>query len=137
MPLYDLHTSIEFVKGVGPQRAEVLQKELRIFTVGDILQHYPFRYVDKTKITLIKDIREEGQMVQCVVELISFKKVRGKSRSRLVASVKDASGFMELIWFRGANWMDRYLEEGKQYLVYGRASIFKGMSSIVPLKWSY
>lgn len=127
----DLHTAIEFVKGVGPQRAELLQKEMQIFTVEDMLFDFPFRYVDKTKITLIKDIIEDGIYVQCLVELVSFKKIKGKRQFRLVASVKDASGFMELIWFQGANWMDKYLKEGSKYLVYGKANIFKGSKSIV------
>lgn len=131
MPRLELNTKIEFVKGVGPQRGEILQKELKIFTVEDLLGHFPFRYIDKTEITSIKDIRQNGQTVQCVVDLISFKKVKGKFKSRLVATCKDSSGFMDLIWFQGANWMDRYLENGKKYLVYGKVNLFKGAASIV------
>lgn len=131
MPQLDLNTKIEFVKGVGPQKAEVFQKELKVFTVSDLLDQYPFRYVDKTEITLVKDIKSNGQMVQCVLEIISYKLVKGKFKSRLVASCKDASGFMELIWFQGASWMDRYLHEGKKYLVYGKINLFGGKRSIV------
>jgi len=131
LPRLELNTKIEFVKGVGPQRGEILQKELKIFTVEDLLGHFPFRYIDKTEITSIKDIRQNGQTVQCVVDLISFKKVKGKFKSRLVATCKDSSGFMDLIWFQGANWMDRYLENGKKYLVYGKVNLFKGAASIV------
>jgi ATP-dependent DNA helicase RecG len=127
----DLNTPIEYIKGVGPQRAEVMQKELQKFTVEDLLYDFPFRYVDKTKITLIKDIQEDGISVQCLVKLLSFKKVKGKRQFRLVATVKDGSGFMELIWFKGANYIDKYLKEGRTYLIYGKVNIFKGNKSIV------
>ena len=115
----ELNTPIEYIKGIGPQRAEIMQKELLKFTVEDLLFDFPFRYVDKTKITLIKDIQEDGISVQCLVTLLSFKKIKGKRQFRLVDTVKDASGFMELIWFQGANWMDKYLKEGHRYLIYG------------------
>jgi len=127
----DLHTGVEYIKGVGPNRAELLQQELGIFTIEDLLQSYPFRYVDKTEITLIKDIKEDGQYVQCVLEIIRIEKVKGKRQSRLSVMCKDASGFLELIWFKGVGWILKYLKEGAQYLAYGKVSIYKGKKTIV------
>jgi len=78
-----LDTPIEFLKGVGPKRAEALQKELRVYTFRDLLFHFPFRYEDRTKFTLTKDVREEGQVVQIKANIISVEVVKGKrSRTR-------------------------------------------------------
>ncbi len=127
----ELKTGVEFIKGVGPSRAELLQQELGIFTVSDLIHSYPFRYVDKTEITLIKDIKEDGQNVQCYLEIIRLEKVKGKRQARLSVMSKDASGFLELVWFKGVNWILKYLVEGGNYLVYGKVSIFKGKKTIV------
>ena len=127
----DLNTGIEFIKGVGPMRAELLQQELGIFSVSDLIHTYPFRYVDKTEITLIKDIIEDGQHVQCYIEIIRIEKIKGKRQARLSVMSKDASGFIELMWFKGVSWILRYLEEGAKYLAYGKVSIFKGKKTIV------
>jgi len=112
-------------------RAELLQQELGIFTVSDLVHTYPFRYVDKTEITLIKDIKEDGQYVQCYLEIVRIEKIKGKRQARLSVMSKDASGFLELVWFKGVNWILKYLSEGAKYLAYGKVSIFKGKKTIV------
>ncbi len=127
----ELHTGIEFIKGVGPKRAELLQQELGIFSVSDLIHTYPFRYVDKTEITLIKDIKEDGQYVQCYLEIIRIEKIKGKRQARLSVMSKDASGFLELVWFKRVSWILKYLKEGAKYLAYGKVSIFKGKKTIV------
>ncbi len=125
-----LNSSIEYLKGVGPTRAEILKKELNVFTIGDLLFIYPFRYVDRTKFHLIKDITQEGQLVQVKGKLISHELIQGKRQKRLSALIKGSSGFLELVWFRGVKWVQDSLKEGEEYVVYGRVSIYSGKKSI-------
>lgn len=117
-----LDTPIEFLKGVGPQRAEVLQKELRVFSFGDLLFQFPFRYEDRTSYTLIKDALSENQQVQIKATLISVDKVKGKRSSRTEAIAKDGSGFIHLVWFQGAKWILESLKPGAEYVIYGKIS---------------
>src|SRR6187431_2091881 len=98
-------TPIEYLKGVGPQRAALLNKELNIFTFGDLIQYYPFRYEDRTKFYSIKELSDEMPYVQ-IKGIITKKEVIGVgSKKRLVAHLKDASGTLELVWFQGIKWM--------------------------------
>ncbi len=127
-----LDSPIEFLKGVGPSRAELFKTEVSIFKFKDLLEDFPFRYVDKTQIHLIKDIREDGVMVQLHGTLISVEKIQGKNRRhRLVAQFKDSSGFIELVWFQSVKFLEQSLKPGSKYTVFGRINIFKGSKSIV------
>jgi len=126
-----LDTTIEYVKGIGPKKAEVLQKELRIFKVRDLLSMYPFRYVDKTKFHQIKELRTDGDTVQLKGTLVSLEKIRGKNkRYRLQALLKDSTGFIELIWFQGVKYLADTLKEGEEYVVYGKVTIYSGKKNI-------
>jgi ATP-dependent DNA helicase RecG len=126
-----LDTSIEYLKGVGPARADVLKKELGIFKFYDLMQHYPFRYVDKSKFYLISEIYNENTFVQLKGEIISISKI-GKLRSqRLVAMFKDPSGTIELVWFKGIKWMEPKLTVGEEYVVFGKPSLFNQKINIV------
>lgn len=113
-------TPVGFLKGVGPQRAEMLNKELSIFTFGDLIQHYPFRYEDRTKFYLIKDLTEEMPYVQLKGRL-SRKTVAGVgAKKRLVATFQDSSGEMELVWFQGIKWVQDKVAEGAEYVAFGK-----------------
>ena len=126
-----LDTTIEYVKGIGPKKAELIQKELKIFRVRDLLGSYPFRYVDKTKFHLIKDLRTDGDTVQLKGQLVSIEKIKGKNnRMRLQGLLKDSSGFIELIWFQGVKWLAGSLKEGDEYVVYGKVTIFNGKKNM-------
>ncbi len=125
-----LNSPIEYLKGVGPARAELLKKELGVFFIGDLLFNYPFRYIDRSKFHLIKDINQEGEMVQLKAKLISYEMIQGKKRKRLSALLKDPSGFIELVWFTGTKWIAESLKEGAEYVVYGRVNIYSGKKSI-------
>ncbi len=126
-----LDTPIAYLKGVGPLRAELLQQELRIFTFRDILFHFPFRYVDKTKVHRISEIREEGQQVLLKGTLVSLEKVSMNNRRyRLTGLFKDASGFIELTWFQGVKWLEKSLKPGRQYSVFGKLSKYGSKKSI-------
>jgi ATP-dependent DNA helicase RecG len=118
------------LKGVGPQRADLLKKELNIFTFNDLLNHFPFRHVDKTKINLIADITPETDYIQVTGKLISFEIIGQKTGRRLVAQFRDKSGEIELTWFQGINWIQKTLLEGQFYLVYGKVSFYQGHPQI-------
>lgn len=121
-----LDIPIGYLKGIGPQRAETLQKELGIFTYKDLLTHYPFRYVDRTQFQSVKDVTEDSAYYQLRGTLESLEVIGEKRTKRLVARFKDNSGILELVWFQGYKWMAEKLRLHTEYIVYGRASSFKG-----------
>lgn len=124
------HTKIEFLKGVGPQRAELLQKELGIFTYGDLIQHYPFRYLDRTQFYKIAELDETMPYLQ-VQGRIKGKEVAGEGRKqRLVATLTDDSGEMELVWFKGVKWMEKSIKNHTDYIVFGKPTEFNGKFSM-------
>src|ERR1700743_2996013 len=94
-----LANPIEYLKGVGPQRAELLKKELGIFTFQDLLEHFPYRHVDRTKINLIREIRPDMEYVQVAGRISSVEVVGDRRARRLVAEIRDATGVLELVWF--------------------------------------
>ena len=117
-------TKIEYLKGVGPSKAALLNKELEIFTFGDLLQHYPFRYEDRTKFYTIDEIRNMDVNVQVKGQLHHVEVVGAGRKTRLVASLKDDTGELELVWFKGVQWMLKKLQLNAQYIVFGKPSIF-------------
>lgn len=124
-------TPIEYIKGVGPVRGELFKKELGIFTVGDLLTSYPFRYVDRTRFHSIKDLVAETDYVQVKGELISMEKIKGKSRTtRLTATLKDETGILELVWFQGIHWIEKLLVPGSEYICFGKVNIYGGKKSM-------
>lgn len=124
-------TPIEYIKGVGPSKGESLRKDLSIHSLGDLVQAYPFRYVDRTKFHFIKDINAESDLIQLKGTLVSIEKVKGKTnRSRLTANFKDSSGFLELVWFQGVTWVEKMLEIGAEYIIFGRVTIFGGKKTM-------
>ncbi|MCP4438724.1 MAG: ATP-dependent DNA helicase RecG [Aureispira sp.] len=125
-----LNNSIEYLKGVGTKKADMLGKELGIFTVGQLLQHYPFRYVDKTKFHKIRDIKDDSEYVQIRGILRRMDSYGEGRKRRLVAAFRDDSGMMELVWFKGLNWIQN-LQVGAEYIVYGKPSVFNKKLSIV------
>lgn len=126
-----LSNPIEYLKGVGPQRADLIKKELGIFTFNDLLNHFPYRHVDKTKVNLIAEITSETEYIQVAGILSVIEVVGYKASKRLVGQLTDRSGFLELVWFEGVNWIQKNLKEGQNYLVYGRVSFFQGHPQIV------
>src|SRR5579871_522770 len=125
-----LSSPIEYLKGVGPQRADLLKKELGIFTFKDLLEHFPYRHIDKTKINLISEIAPQTEFIQVVGKVMSIEIIGEKRSKRLVVEIKDSSGVLELVWFQGIAWVEKMLEIGKQYFVYGRISFFQGNAQI-------
>jgi ATP-dependent DNA helicase RecG len=117
-------TPVEFLKGVGPQRAALLNKELKVFTFGDLIQYYPFRYEDRTKFYHLREISDEMPHVQ-VKGVITKKELIGVGvKKRLVATFKDATGEIELVWFQGIKWVQDKLKPGVEYVVFGKPNQF-------------
>ena len=118
------NTPIEFLKGIGPQRAVLLNKELIIFTFGDFIQHYPFRYEDRTTFYSIKELHDEHPYVQ-IKGFIKRKELVGSGfKKRLVVHIADQSGELELVWFQGINWIVDKLKPGIEYVVFGKPNRF-------------
>ncbi len=115
-------TPVEFLKGVGPQRAVLLQKELKIFTFGDLLQHYPFRYEDRTRFYQVKEVTEDLPFVQLTGKIIRLEVIGQGFKKRLVGQFSDSSGTMELVWFQGIQWVLQKIKPGVDYVVFGKPS---------------
>jgi ATP-dependent DNA helicase RecG len=109
----------------------LLKKELGIFTFGDLLEYYPYRHVDRTKVNLINEITVQTEFVQVAAVLVSFELMGQRGGKRLVAQIKDKTGFIELTWFQGLGWVQKLLEVGQSYLVYGRVTFYNGQPQIV------
>jgi ATP-dependent DNA helicase RecG len=125
-----LASPIEYLKGVGPKKAELLNKELKIFAFRDLLYQFPFRYIDKTKFHRIRDIHEDSGAVQLrgILRRLEF---AGEGRKRrLVGQFRDDSGALEIVWFSGFYFLQRTLEIGKEYVIYGKPQEFRDQWSI-------
>jgi ATP-dependent DNA helicase RecG len=125
-----LDSNIEYLKGVGPQRADALRTELGIFTVRDLLFHLPFRYVDRTRFHSIRDLHTEGETVQIRGILRRLETLGDGRARRLVGSLRDETGLIELVWFQGIQWLEKSLQVGKEYIVFGRLNEFNGRLNI-------
>lgn len=123
-------TKIEFLKGIGPQKAVVLNKDVEIFTYGDFIQHYPFRYEDRTIFHTIAITSEEMSAVQLKCKIVSMQTVGEGAKKRLVATIRDSTGTAELVWFQSIAWVTKNLSIGVEYVVYGRPTFFRGNLAI-------
>ena len=126
-----LDQPIEYLKGVGPARGEVLRKELSIHRIGDLLWDLPFRYIDKSQISTVKEARSLPDAVQ-LKGVFSDKRMEGSGhKKRLVASFEDRTGEIEVIWFQRAKEIDQWIRIGKPYLIYGKPQDYHGKFNIV------
>lgn len=121
-----LNTPIEYLKSVGPQKAELLKKELRIFNYSNLLTYYPFRYVDRTKFYKVKEINADLPYVQLRGKISHTEMVGAKRAQRFVATFTDATGKLELVWFQGAKWISEKIKPHatNEYIIFGKPSVF-------------
>ena len=120
-----LETPIEYLKGVGPQRGDLLRKELGIFKYSDLLNLYPNRYIDRTRYYKVNELQNNNSEVQIVGKVINIKTVeQAKGRGRLVATFVDDTGQMELVWFQGQKWVRESLKINTVYVIFGKVSQF-------------
>jgi ATP-dependent DNA helicase RecG len=126
----DLAASIEYLKGVGPAKAQLLQKELGIFRFADLLKLYPYRYVDRSRFYQIAEIQSIEAEVQVIGQFSYLKEVAGKGRSkRLVGLFSDKTGSVEVVWFKGASWIKKSIQLGQTYVLYGKPNRFQNQLS--------
>ncbi len=116
---------------MGPQKGDLLKKELSIFTFRDLLEHFPYRHVDKTKISSIADINPQTEYIQVAGVLLNIEVTGGKGVRRLTAQLKDRTGFLELTWFQGISWVQKTLQAGQSYLVFGKAGFYQNRPQII------
>lgn len=127
-----LNTPIEYLKSVGPAKAELLKKELHVFKYVDLLTYYPFRYVDRTKFYKVNQINADLAYVQLRGKIIHAEMVGVKRAQRFVATFSDGTGKLELVWFQGAKWMADKLKPHltTEYVVFGKPAVFNGRINI-------
>jgi ATP-dependent DNA helicase RecG len=125
-----LQTPVEYLKGVGPQKAEILKAEMGIYSYGDLLTLYPFRYVDRTKFYKINEINPDMPYVQIRGRFTRMKAIGEKRAKRLSAIFKDESGEIELVWFQGIKWMVDKFKGDKEYIVFGKPQLYNGKWNI-------
>jgi len=136
-----LQTPIAYLKGVGPSRAEVLQKELGISTYQDLINLFPNRYIDRTRFYKIAQLQPSKAEVQIVGQITGFKELGQKRGKRLVATFRDETGVIELVWFRGHKWLCEQLKTHTDYVIFGKLNLFNGVFSMphpdIELKTDY
>ena len=126
-----LDTPIEYLKGVGPQRAAVLKKELQIFTYKDLINFYPYKYLDRSKYYKIAELTPNlSSEIQIAGKIVHIKTVEQKRGKRLVATFTDGHHKMELIWFQGYKWIQEKLQPNQPYIIFGKINHFNGVFSM-------
>ncbi|WP_017731039.1 ATP-dependent DNA helicase RecG [Nafulsella turpanensis] len=123
-------TPIEYLRGIGPQKADLLKKELQLFTYGDLIQHYPFRHEDRTRFYPIAQLNDQMPYVQLKGRIRSLEMVGEGKKKRLVAYFSDGTGEIELVWFAKAAWVAKSLRSGTDYVAFGKPSKFGQKYSI-------
>lgn len=125
-----LQTPIEYLKGAGPEKGALLRKELEVNTFGELLKYYPFRYVDRSVIHRIKEITPHTQYIQLKGKITGFRQIGAGRQKRLMATFRDGSGEIELVWFQGVEWILKNLKANTEYLVFGKPNPFNGEFNI-------
>lgn len=125
-----LDTPIEYLKGVGPKRAESLKQELSIYSFDDLLNYFPFRYIDKSKINKIKEINNTNSYIQLKGKISNVQQIGQQRARRLTAVFSDDTGSIELVWFRGIKWIKDNLVSNKDFIVFGKPALFNNKFNI-------
>ncbi|WP_299117214.1 ATP-dependent DNA helicase RecG [uncultured Winogradskyella sp.] len=126
----NLQTPIDYLKGVGPNRADLLRSELGIHTYQDLINLFPNRYIDRTRFYKVNELQRNTAEVQIIGTITGFREIAQKRGKRLVADFKDDTGMMELVWFRGQKWIRESLKVGKTYVIFGKTNWFSGKYSM-------
>ncbi|WCO02931.1 ATP-dependent DNA helicase RecG [Psychroserpens ponticola] len=126
----NLQTPIDYLKGVGPNRADLLRSELGIHTFQDLINLFPNRYLDRTKYYKINSLQRNSAEVQIIGKVIGFKEVTQKRGKRLVGTFEDDTGRMELVWFRGQKWLRDTIKLNTPYVIFGKVNWFNGVFSM-------
>lgn len=119
-----LNTKIEYLKGVGPRRAELLHKEMNVYTYQDLLNRFPFRYIDKSQIYKVAQVNDDLVYYQLIGTISDIQLVGAPRATRATARFSDETGSIELVWFRGLKWIKTSYKPGVRYVLFGKASQF-------------
>ena len=125
-----LNQSIEFIKGIGPARSKLLSEELNLKTVKDLIDFYPYRYIDRSRFFKINELPKNQSEVQIVGKIRSIKRTKVRFRDRLNCEFYDSTGKVDLIWYRGFNWVEESIKTNEEYVIYGKLSWFGSNPSI-------
>jgi len=125
-----MQTEIAYLKGVGPERARLLKEELKIKTFQDLLHFFPNRYIDRSRFHPINQLPNTNAEVQIKGKITSIDYVQQKRGKRMVASFQDETGIMQLVWFRGYQWLRESLRLNQTYVIFGRINWFRGQASM-------
>ena len=128
----NLDTEIKFLRGVGPQKAQTIEKELNIRTFEDLVYYFPYKYIDKSKFYFTTDIRSDAVAVQLKGVISNFRLEGEGRKQRLTAKFSDERGSIELIWFQGIKWVQDSIVKGKEYIIYGKPSFYQGWTIAHP-----
>ncbi len=126
-----LAQDIKFLPGVGPKRAEILKKELKIETFGDLINYFPYKYIDRTKFYKINEIHAQMPHIQVKGKILSLDLTGAGSKQRLTARFADETGVIELVWFQGIKWQKESLKLNTTYTIFGKPSDFGGRISVI------
>ena len=126
-----LSTPIEYLKGVGPKRAELLQQELDIYTFSDLLYFFPYKYRDRSRIYAVAELSDAQTEVQLSVRFSGWEEIGQRSKRRLVVRAFDRSGAVTLVWFKGIRWVESQLQLNTPYIVFGKPSAFQGKINLI------
>ena len=127
-----LDQDIQYLSGVGPSRKKVLSDELGISTYGDLLQYYPYKYVDRSKVYTIHELTGDMPFIQVVGHILSFETYQmGPRKERVVAHFSDGTGIMDLTWFNGGKYAKQTYRIGTEYVVFGRPTVFNNRINVV------
>ena len=119
-----LQTDIQYVPGIGPKRASILNTELDIFTLEDLLRYYPYRYVDRSRLYYVHEVEGSMPYVQLKGKITAFETFGEGRKRRLVAHFTDGTGFIDLVWFQGIRFVESKYKRNKEYIVFGKPSQF-------------
>jgi len=126
-----LFTPIDYLKGVGPNRASLLKSELKVFTYNDLLNYFPFRYIDRTKYHKISELEKTNSEVQIIGKFMNLKYSENIKSKRLIGIFSDGENEIEIIWFRAVKWIEKSIKLNENYVVYGKVNWFNNRYSIV------
>lgn len=121
-----LDTPVEYLKGVGPLRAEILRKETGIRTFGELLLYYPFRYVDRSKFYTVAEVNTDTAWLQLKGKITGMQTLGTGRAQRLVMNFRDNTGEIELVWFQGVKWIKDKVKPGKEFIIFGKPNYFNG-----------
>ena len=129
--MFDLASrDIKYISGVGPQKADILNKELKIYSVHDFIYYFPYKYVDRSRIYYIHEIDGNMPYIQLKGKILGFESFGEGRQRRLVAHFSDGTGVVDLVWFQGLKFITSRYKDNEEYIVFGKPTVFGGLFNV-------